>query len=114
MNIGTAAGFEEARGVIQNTIGDIFIAGMTNGLGAGGNDALLMRMSPDGNMIFAKTFGVANNDVFNAITETTNGNIVAAGSSNDATNNDMMLVSVDTNGSILWQKHILLREPIQK
>lgn len=107
LNIGTSGANDEARAILQSSVSDLFIAGVTAGAGQGGNDALLMRISPDGEeIIFANTVGTTNNEEFNTLAETADGDIVAAGKASDGTNDDLLIASFDNAGATNWQNAI--------
>jgi uncharacterized repeat protein (TIGR01451 family) len=79
---------------------------------AGNADAWLIKLDPDGNLVWQKTFGGTNNDVFRKLQLTADGGLIAVGYtwSNDGIvngnhgNADIWVVKCDITGNLLWQK----------
>ncbi len=86
--------------------GSIIAVGWTNSTGAGGEDALVMKLSPDGGVIWAKTYGGAQDDEAWAVAVAPNGDIIVAGytSSFGAGSSDIWVLRLDENGNVKWQK----------
>ena len=86
--------------------GDIVAVGYTNSSGAGGYDALVMKLTPNGSLIWAKTYGGPKNDEANAIALTPGGDIVVAGwtESFGARDKDVWIFEISPNGSVVWQR----------
>jgi hypothetical protein len=53
---------ETARAVAVDSNGNIWVAGQTNSMGAGGYDVLLLGYSPDGKLLYSGTWGGPDND----------------------------------------------------
>lgn len=78
-------------------------------------DGLLLKITPDGDVIWAKEFGGSNDDLFRTITKTSDGNFIIAGYTY-STDKDLLnvnryyneqegwILKVNPNGNILWQK----------
>ncbi|OYU82940.1 MAG: hypothetical protein CFE24_13540 [Flavobacterium sp. BFFFF2] len=83
---------------------------------AGGSDIYLMKYDVGGTVVWSKRFGGNANDVVNAITTDSAGNIYLAGSFTSTslvfsdtqtlsgTNSSMFVVKLDTSGSVVWAK----------
>jgi len=86
--------------------GDIIAVGWTNSTGAGGRDAFVMKLSPNGTVIWAKTYGGSKDDVANAVAIASNGDIIVAGwtKSFSLGKSDVWVLRLDENGNIKWQK----------
>jgi hypothetical protein len=74
--------------------GNFIVAG--SALGAGNNDAYLLKIKPDGDTIWTKTFGGTCNEVFNTLAPTSDGNFIVAGGIQNASEegNDILLFSL--------------------
>jgi parallel beta-helix repeat protein len=70
------------------------------------NQALLIRASPSGKMIWSKTYGQPDKiNLFNSLVQTIDGSYALAGTtSNGAGGTDFWLVKTDQVGNLLWSK----------
>jgi hypothetical protein len=121
-------GSDTGRSVCVDTLGNIIIAGafssatltigntvLTNN---GWDDAFIAKFNPNGNLIWAKSFGGINVDYSNSVSTDSNGNIIFCGSYSSPTcsfdgtvlNNqgsfDIFLTKLNPSGTILWTKNI--------
>ena len=97
---------------------DSFINGDWTGItGKGKVDAIIVKYDNNGNVLWKKHFGGADDDGFNSVTAVADG-IVAVGASGpvsfgngdwtDSTGKggiDAIIVKYDNNGNVLWKKH---------
>ncbi|MCD6131828.1 MAG: hypothetical protein J7J61_06990 [Candidatus Hydrothermae bacterium] len=100
------SGNDIARGVATTSSGDIIIAGKTESFGDWIADAWVLRLDADGNIKWQKAYGGAGaGDEANAVVES-GGDIIVAGHtySFGAGSSDVLVVKLDENGDILWQK----------
>jgi hypothetical protein len=111
---------DEASSIVQMPDGGYLVTGYTysndgdvTGLHSGGfGDIWLIRIDPNGNLLWQKTYGGSRNDVAYSIISTTDGNYMIGGisesSDGDATDNhgkaDYWLIKINSVGKILWQK----------
>ncbi len=86
--------------------GSIIAVGYTNSFGAGGDDALVMKLNPDGSLAWAKTYGGKDSDGANAVALAPNGDIIVAGYTDSfgAGYEDVWVLRLDSNGNVKWQK----------
>ncbi len=94
---------DSARGVAVQTDGKIVVVGQTsNGTD---NDILVLRWDSNGlpdltfNLVGAATFDLGNDETANAVAVQTNNRIVIAGTASNGSNNDFLVMRLDTNGS---------------
>ncbi|MBN4071120.1 T9SS type A sorting domain-containing protein [Crocinitomix catalasitica] len=75
--------------------------------GIGEDDAWIVKTDTAGNVIWQNNFGGSNGDYFNAVDTTLNNGFIAAGYTNSVTgvDNDVMVVRVDSDGNVIWQKY---------
>jgi hypothetical protein len=86
--------------------GGLLIAGMTRSFGSGNEDAWLLRLDPNGQQIWARTFGGASNDTANGVVANSDGSAVFVGyTESSGTGGDLWLVKVDDNGNRLWARN---------
>ncbi|OZV70957.1 hypothetical protein [Winogradskyella aurantia] len=108
---------DEARAIVSSADGNYIIAGDTRSDNndvsdyKGGADLWLIKISPEGHLIWEKTLGGSNFDVARALTASENGGFLLAGSSrsNDVDvsenkgQNDAWVLKVDDLGSLQWE-----------
>lgn len=103
--LGDAAdNFSEA--VQQTASGDYIVAGRTRVGVLPSNNALLMRVSADGQMLWLNYYGGPKDDVFYAVRQTRDGGFIAVGysASNDGGGNRNYIVRTDGQGQLLWER----------
>jgi hypothetical protein len=88
------------------TGGGYIVAGQTMSFGAGGNDALLLKVDADGNIVWQKTYGGTLTDWAGSIQKTVGGGYIVLGetSSFGAGDRDIWILKIDEDGEIAWQK----------
>jgi hypothetical protein len=92
--------------VIQDNADNFVIGGYVNGIGAGGDDAPIMKLNGNGDTIWSRNYGGTANDWFYHILQTPDNGYLAAGytTSFGQGGRDIYLVKVDYNGNLLWSK----------
>lgn len=82
------------------------IAGNTNSFGAGNTDVYLLKTDTNGDTIWAKIYGQANEDVGNSVLVTIDGGYLVAGYTRliGANRTDVYLIKTDADGDTLWTK----------
>ena len=98
--------------------GNIYAVGFTSSFGAGGRDALILKYSPDGSLLWAKTWGGSDWDYANGIAIDGNGDVVVVGMvrsleergsaalpvSPEVGGYSALLLKYSPDGSLLWGK----------
>ncbi len=111
---------DNARGIVASDDGNFVIVGDTRSndndvsTNNGAADLWLIKISPDGDLLWEKTIGGTNFDVGRAIKKTQDNGFILSGSSRSNTidvsvnngQNDAWAVKVDSNGNLLWEKSI--------
>ncbi|HNE83538.1 MAG TPA: hypothetical protein PLG25_06665, partial [bacterium] len=72
----------------------------------GNNDMLIVRLSKYGEIIWSKNIGGIYNEEARAVVQANDGNIIVAGTtaSFGAGSNDVFLIKMSLDGSLIWQK----------
>lgn len=98
---------ESGRGIIEMSNGDLAIVGVTGSFGQG-QDAYLVRLNSDGQMVWESALGTSNDERAYDLVETAEGGIIISGNSRDVLANDfdIFYAKVDGDGNQLWQKKI--------
>jgi len=100
------AASDEARCVMECQDSGYAIAGSTASWGNGGSDMYLIRINPNGDTLWTKTYGGSEDDQGYALAQTLDSGLVIAGStrSSGAGGSDVFLVKTDATGNALWQR----------
>ncbi|MFH1227586.1 MAG: SBBP repeat-containing protein [Planctomycetota bacterium] len=85
---------------------NIYAAGRTKSFGAGNDDAFIVRLNADGQVLWQKTWGFEDWDSVSAIAVTPDNCLIAAGISAGENNktSKSFLLKLDSGGNILFQK----------
>lgn len=110
---------DEARAITSTNDGNFIIVGDTRSndkdvtFNNGVADLWMLKISPEGNLIWEKTIGASSFDVARSITKTNNNGFLITGSSrssdggfNNNGQNDGWVLNVDESGIVKWQKII--------
>lgn len=83
--------------------GSVYVAGRTFGTGG---DALLLKFSPDGDLLWQRTWGGTGHEVAEGIAVAGDGSVYLAGSTERSfrEDSDAFVVKFAPDGSIIWQK----------
>ncbi len=82
----------------------IYTCGVTESKGAGGTDLLLVKWDTNGNEVWNKTWGYAENDGGNAVWVSTSSVIFTVGTTYHPGMSDLVLIRWDDNGNQVWNK----------
>jgi hypothetical protein len=109
-----------ATDVIEDQAGNFVIAGFTrsnsgnfSGQFRGNTDAVMIKINPNGNFLWARTYGGSNEDIAFSVTEGPNGGYILAGSTRSVDGNfpernnnssDAFLILTDINGQPAWAR----------
>ncbi|WP_422106447.1 hypothetical protein [Winogradskyella sp.] len=111
---------DEARAIVGTADGNFMITGDTRSTdndiseNKGAADLWLVKMSPDGNLIWEKTIGGTNFDVARSIVKSQNNGFILSGSSRSSDmdvaenkgQNDAWVLKIDNDGDLLWEHTI--------
>jgi len=111
---------DEAFSIIKSSDGNYVIVGDTRSNDKnvshnnGASDLWIIKISPSGNLLWEKTFGGTSFDAGRSISSTSDNGFLISGSSRSmdgdlTTNqgqNDVWVIKIDSNGSLLWQKSL--------
>ncbi len=99
-------GSESSFSVGRTTDNGYVVAGYTNSFGSGYYDILIIKLNQNGDVLWQKTYGGADNDYALLIKETTDNGFVLVGRTESfgSGNSDVLVLKVDEDGIIQWQK----------
>jgi hypothetical protein len=87
----------------QTTDGGYILASSTSSFGAGGLDAVALKLDGNGVVTWVKAYGNSGGDYASSIHQTTDGGyILAGGTGGDF--NGFLILKLDSSGNITWQK----------
>jgi hypothetical protein len=96
---------EAGYSVEQTTDGGYIIAGWTSSSGAGGEDVYLIKTNASGDTLWTRTYGGVDNDRGYSVQQTTDGYVIAGGTSSfGAGNGDVYLIKTNAQGDTLWTR----------
>lgn len=110
---------DEARAITKTNDGNFIIVGDTRSSNQdisqnnGGADLWGVKITSQGALLWQKNYGGSSFDVGRSIKKTLNGDFLISGSSRSADNNfinkgqnDALIMKIDTDGNLLWQKTV--------
>jgi uncharacterized delta-60 repeat protein len=84
--------------------GSIYVAGGTFTFGAGGGDALLLKFSADGTLLWSRTWGGGLRESLADMAVSADGSIYIVGETSSFFWNDAFIVKFAPDGSLLWDR----------
>lgn len=91
-------------GVAVAPDGSVYLAGGVNGIGAGHSDSMLVKFTPDGDMVWDRTWGGPINERGSAVAVAPDGSVYLAGDGNSFFANDANLLKFSPDGTLLWER----------
>ncbi len=82
------------------------LVGTTSSFGAGGADIYLIKLNADGDTLWTRTYGGANDEYGSSVTQTSDGGYIISGNTKSfgVAGKDAYLIKTDMNGNVLWSK----------
>jgi uncharacterized delta-60 repeat protein len=96
---------DQVYSVVTTSEDGVVVAGHTTSRGAGKSDVWVFRLDRDGNLVWDKTFGGAENDRARTIAATDDGGFVIAGSTQlpGKSEQDGWILKLRANGELSWE-----------
>ncbi|MBN1273824.1 MAG: hypothetical protein JXB26_16270 [Candidatus Aminicenantes bacterium] len=97
---------DRLRSIKQTNDGGYITAGFTYSMGAGYDDAWILKLDNTGDIIWQRVFGGVDYDAAQSVHQTSDGGYIAAGGtvSYGAGEDDIWILKLDAAGNITWQK----------
>jgi len=96
---------DEGHSVVETQEGDFIIVGNATTLGNGNTDAVMLKVSKKGDIIWQKVFGGAGSQQANHIIKNVGGYAVVGSAEIQKRRWDMWLFTTDKEGNMLWQQN---------
>lgn len=93
--------------VVQTADSGFAVAGITTTFEAGGEDVLVLRLNPDGGLLWAKAYGGPGADGAYSIVRTADNGSAIPGymESFGAVSKNILVLKLDSDGGLTWVKH---------
>lgn len=88
---------EHARVILPTPDGNFLVVGHTRTFGVGGWDFLLLKISPEGDLLWAKTYGEVGDELSGSLTIKDDGNLLIYGFSTSFSGGDRDAIVIETN-----------------
>lgn len=86
--------------------GDYMVGGYADTRGINGYDFLLLKIDPNGNLIWNQTYGATGSQEATAMTESSDGYVMVGNTQSPGGNMHAWVVKVDLNGTLLWARTV--------
>jgi len=94
-----------AVGLALDARDNVYVAGRTVSVGTGNEDAFLLKYTPEGELLWERTWGGSKNDWAGGIAVDARGNVyVTGGTCSFGAGKDLFLVKYTPEGEMLWEK----------
>ena len=99
-------GWDTARAITNTKDGGFIVAGHTDSFGKGWSDVYVIKIGKNGDILWQKSYGGKGWDMAKAIAKTKDGGFIMVGYTESFGNgwNDVYVIKIDENGSLLWQR----------
>ncbi|MGD2245199.1 MAG: hypothetical protein PVI11_01500 [Candidatus Aminicenantes bacterium] len=96
---------EEAYSIQETSDGGYIVAGYTDSFGLGNTDIWVLKLTPEGDIEWQRTFGGSGDDWANSIQQTSDGGYIIGGSSDSFGNGEVgfLVIKVSSKGNVEWQ-----------
>jgi len=95
---------DEARSIQQTADGGYIVAGWTGSFGAGRSDIWVLKLDPNGDVQWQKTYEEPDADEAYSIQQTVDRGYIVAGLRGIVGVQDIWVLKLDPNGNVQWQK----------
>lgn len=96
-------GYDTGQAVAETSDGGFIVVGFSDSFFQDAVRIYLLRLDNNGDTLWTDTHGSTNTQAF-AIEKTSDGNYVIAGYSESSGNGDVLLVKINEEGSVLWER----------
>ncbi len=85
--------------------GSVYVAGRTLSFGQGNGDAFILKLDPNGNSIWQRTWGTPASELKTSVAVDPNGNVYVVGETGLFSPAETFILKFDSNGNLFVQKH---------
>jgi hypothetical protein len=95
-----------AKAGVQASDGSYVVSGYADPRGSSDFSFLLMKIDPNGNLVWNQTYGAAGSQEATAMTEASGGYVIVGNTQAPGGNMHAWVIKVDLNGTLLWTKTV--------
>ena len=98
---------DEARNLAVGPNGNLYLVGSTNSFGAGQTDVLLLKYSPEGDLLLQQTWGGSDVEIPSDICVDNSGNVIVTGHTIEIGNvyASAFVLKYSPDGTLVWQRY---------
>jgi len=100
----TNQGIHALNKMIKSDTNQFIAVGYTSAKGAGWQDGWVVKIDENGELLWEKTFGGENKDVFNTVIREIDNYMITGITTSGKDASDGWVVKIDENGELLWEK----------
>ena len=100
---------EQCYRIAEATDGSLLLVGESESFGAGGTDALVVKLDLQGELLWFRTFGGTGDDYARAVAVAPDGSVAVIGFTNSNRSSsayDVLVFALDADGDVLWSETI--------
>lgn len=101
------AGTENGQGVAVGADGSVYVTGSTTSFGAGGGDLFVVKLGPDGTLLWQRTWGTDAGEGGDGVAVAGDGNVYVVGTiprPGAVVGANVALLKLDPAGNLIWQR----------
>jgi RHS repeat-associated protein len=106
LNTWGGSGADVGSAIATDSAGNSYVAGYTSSFGAGGQDVLLVKYDPSGNLLWARTWGGSSDESANGVLVGGDGSVYVVGGTQSfgAGWYDVLILKFDSSGNLIWAR----------
>ena len=99
--------------IVEDDVGGLLLGGITNSVGAGGNDLLLVKLDASGNVLGSKTLGWTSQEHFGDLIRTADGGYALIGSTDHLVHDEVLFVKLNGGADPQYSQIMQLEDDLR-